>query len=284
MTFHKGHYSLIQYCPDPARRESVNVGVLLFCPAAGFLSALVSSDNRRVKQFFGRGEHDFKQLNLFKRGIKERISREAKQILSVEDLQKFIDQRANLIRITDPIALRVSDPQADLAKLFDSLVGGEMEGKRTPQKQFRTVVAERLRGAQLGEKLCEAVPVDVPYLKKPVEFPFGFQNGRFNLIQPVSFIAEDPDDAVQKAFSIAAKGEALYDHPHALLGELKLIVVGEFRSKNDEARDPVNRLLERSNVRLIPEESLDGLVQEIIATGKVIDRSSVRTSDPLLNP
>ena len=284
MTFHKGHYSLIQYCPDPARMESVNVGVLLFCPEAGFLSALVSGDNRRVKQFFGRGEHDFKQLNLFKRGIKERISREAKQILSVEDLQKFIDRRANLIRITDPIAMRVSDPKADLAKLYDSLVGGEMEGKRTPQKQFRTLVAERLRGAHLGEKLCEAVPVDVPYLKKPVEFPFGFQNGRFNLILPVSFIAEDPDDAVRKAFSFAAEGEALHTHEDERFGKLKLIVVGEFRSKSDEARDPVSRLLERSHVRLIPEEGLDGLVQEIMATGKVIDRTSVRPSPPLLKP
>ena len=284
MTFHKGHYSLIQYCPDPARMESVNIGVLLFCPEAGFLSALVSGDNRRVKQFFGRGEHDFKQLNLFKRGIKERISREAKQILSLEDLQKFIDRRANLIRITDPIAMRVSDPKADLAKLFDSLVGGDMEGKRTPQKQFRTVVSERLTSAHLGEKLCKEIPVDVPYLKKPVDFPFGFQNGRFNLILPVSFMAEDPDDAVRKAFSYAAQGEALYSHPHETLGDLKLIVVGEFRSKSDEARNPVNQLLECSHVRLIPEEGLDGLVQEIMATGKVVDRSGIRTSPPLLKP
>lgn len=53
MTFHKGHYSLIQYCPDPARRESVNVGVLLFCPEAEFLSALVSSDKCRVARQLG---------------------------------------------------------------------------------------------------------------------------------------------------------------------------------------------------------------------------------------
>ena len=202
----------------------------------------------------------------------------------MEDLQKFIDRRANLIRITDPIAMRVSDPKADLARLYDSLVGGDVEGERLPRKQFRTVVAERLRGAHLGEKLCEAVPVDVPYLKKPVEFPFGFQNGRFNLIQPVSFIAEDPDEAVRKAFSFAAEGEALYGHPHEQFGDLKLIVVGEFRSKNDEARDPINRLLDRSHVRLIPEEGLDGLVQEIMATGKVVDRSGIRTSPPLLKP
>ena len=243
---------------------------MLFCAEAEFLSALVASGNRRVQQFFGRGEHDFKQLNLFKRGIKGRISTEAKRIQCVEDLQKLIDQRANLIRITDPNATRVTDPKADLAKLFDALVGGVVDGERSPKRQFRTVVAERLRGAFLGEKLREAVSVDVPFLKKPVEFPFGFQNGRFNLIQPVSFIFDDPDDAVRKAWSYAAEGEALYGHSHERLGDLKLIVVGEFRSKSDEARDPVNRLLASSNVRMVPEDGLDGLVQEIMATSKII--------------
>lgn len=271
MTFHKGHFSLIQYCPDPARMEAVNIGVLLFCPELKFLSASVSRTNRRVQQFFGRKGVDSQQLNLFKHGIVERIDRESLKIKTVADLQRFIDSRSNLIRVTPPTPMRVTDPKADLATLFATLVGDDDEKPATPRKRFQTVVAERLKRAHLGKKLRESVPVDVPFLKKPVEFPFGFQNGRFNLIQPVSFLAEDPDDAVRKAWSYAAEGESLYEQPHEKLGKLKLLIVGKFHSKNDEARGPISRLLEKSHVRMVPNDGLDGLVQEIMSTGKIVD-------------
>ncbi len=270
MTFHKGFYSLIQYCPDPARLEAANVGVLLFCPERKYLSVRMSNDNRRVQQFFGRKEHDWKQIRLFKDGMEERIARESTKIRTCDQLQSFIDSRANLIRITAPTSMRVSNPDDDLSKLFDSLVGGELAQTHVPKKRFQTVVAERLRNARLGDKLRESVSVDVPYFKKPVEFPFGFQNGRFNLIQPVSFIADDPDDSVRKALPYAIEGESIYGHQHATFGELKLIVVGEFRSKNDEARATVNDILKAHNVRMVFNDQLDTLVQEILAKGKTI--------------
>lgn len=271
MKFHQGFYSLIQFCPDPARLEAANVGVLLFCPDRSFLSVQVSRDNRRVHQFFGREGQDWQQINLFKRGIEQRISREASRIQNIDQLQRFIDSRANLIRFSAPIPMRITDPEADLAKLFDSLVGGDSAKNPSPRKRFQTVVTERLRAANLGGKLCESVPIEVPYLKKPISFPFGFQNGRFNLLQPVSFVTEDPDDAVRKAFPLAYEGGALYEQPHQTLGNLKLLVIGEFSSKSDESRANVRSVLESHHVRMVPLDKLDDLVQEILATGKVLD-------------
>lgn len=270
MKFHKGFYSLIQFCPDPARLEAVNVGVLLFCPELDFLSAHTVRDNRRVQHVFGREDHDWQQLNLLKNGIEERVAREKRKVKTCDQLKEFIDSRANLIRITDPIPMRVTDPQADLNKLFAQLVADEPDAKPAPRKRFQTVIAERLKKARLGRKLCEGIPVDVPYLKKPVSFPFGFQNGRFNLLQPVSFVSEDPDDSVRKAFPFAIEGESLFEHPNAKYGELKLVVIGEFRSKSDPARKNVRDVLESHNVRMIAVDQLDNLVQEIIATGKEV--------------
>lgn len=271
MKFHKGFYSLIQYCPDPARCEAANVGVLLFCPEVGFLSAKMSQDNRRVQQFFGREGHDWQQVKLFKDGMQTRIEKEAARIKSPEQLQKFVDSRANLIRVTDPIPMRVIDPESDLLKLFQSLVSEEVSAPTTPRRRFQSVVADRFRAAKLGKKLHEPGPISVPFLKKPVQFPFGFQNGRFNLIQPISFVTEDPDDAVSKAWRWAAEGQCLYENPHEKLGELKLIVVGEFRSKSDESRASIAPLLERHQVKLVPNDQLDSLVQEISVHGKEIE-------------
>ena len=35
----KGYFSLVQYCPDLARQEAANVGVVLFCPDLQFIRA-----------------------------------------------------------------------------------------------------------------------------------------------------------------------------------------------------------------------------------------------------
>jgi hypothetical protein len=44
-----GYYSLIQYCPDAAREEAANVGVVLFCPEVDYLEARTVSGNDRIR-------------------------------------------------------------------------------------------------------------------------------------------------------------------------------------------------------------------------------------------
>ncbi len=56
MTPQKGYYSLIQFCPDASRLESINIGVILFCPEMGFLDDKTSSNTRRAEKLVGRGE------------------------------------------------------------------------------------------------------------------------------------------------------------------------------------------------------------------------------------
>ncbi len=48
MSTKRGYYSLIQFCPNPSRAEAVNLGVLLFCPEAGFIGARTSATNQRA--------------------------------------------------------------------------------------------------------------------------------------------------------------------------------------------------------------------------------------------
>jgi len=49
----KGHYSIVQYCPDLARRETVNIGVVLLVPERAFLQTRMVADNEWVRHFFG---------------------------------------------------------------------------------------------------------------------------------------------------------------------------------------------------------------------------------------
>ena len=114
-------------------------------------------------------------------------------------------------------------------------------------------------------------------MKKQITFPFGFQNGTFNLLQPVSFTAEDPDDSVRKAFQFAGEADAISSQPDPELGPMKLLVIARFRSKTDEARASVAQCLRSHDVRLVSEEQLNELVQEIKVHGKTLPKRTVAT-------
>ncbi len=265
----QGYYSLIQYCPDATRLEAATVGVLLFCPERDFLKALTARDNRRIRKFFGREGHDWQQINSFKLAIQERLEVERPSIQAVEDLEEFIALRANRFQITAPRSMAVNDPEQDLRVLFDEIVGGEhgKEGRQSHREYVR-YVGRRLLDAGLRRKLATDVEVPVPVFNRPVRIPYAFQNGRFNLIQPVRFQASQPDQAVNTACRYAVEGRSLFENPDPNRGPLQLVVVGRFRSRDAQTKDDVNRVLEDSHVGLYSVSELGRLIQEIRETGR----------------
>ena len=54
------------------------------------------------------------------------------------------------------------------------------------------------------------------------------RTGRFQLIQPARFEAEDADKVIPTACRYAVEGRSLYEHPDNELGKMQLVVVGMF--------------------------------------------------------
>lgn len=132
MEFHKGYYSLIQYCPDPSRLEAANVGVLLFCPELDVLETRLVKDNGRIRRFLG--EQDWLLVDGAKEAIAERLSVDRQCFRTVEDEQDFIASRANGIQISDLRPMKMDDPETDLDRLFRRLVV-EPEPHRSPRRR-----------------------------------------------------------------------------------------------------------------------------------------------------
>jgi hypothetical protein len=265
----KGYYSLIQYCPDLGRLEAANVGVLLFSPERRFLKAVTTRSNFRIIRFFGSEGHDWTRINAFKKGLEDRIELESSQIKSLEDLQRFIDLRANILQITPPRPMKVIDPEKDLGALVKELIGATVH--RTSSKTLRRLLADRFSSAGLEPKVRKDIKVSVPVLQKEVEIPFGFLNGRFNLINPVRFEARNPEQSLITACKYAVEGKSLYENPDPELGALQLVIVGKFRSKDHESPDRVNRVFQEYRVKLFRTSEVQQLVEEIRTTGKNID-------------
>jgi hypothetical protein len=272
MTPSKGYYSLIQYCPDLGRLEAANVGVLLFRPEPHFLQARTSRNNRRIIRFFGSEGHDWVRINAFKKGLEDRIAIEGAEIKSLEQLERFIAQRANLLQITPPRPMKVIDAEKELAALFREFLG-ESAGKSST-RTLRRYLAEKLSKPEIERKIRKDIRVRVPVLDKEVEIPFGFQNGRFNLINPVRFEAANPEQSVITACKYAVEGRSLYDSPHPQLGPLQLVIVGRFRPKDQESPVRVKRVFEENGVKLFRTSEMPQLVEEIRTTGKDIEEMS----------
>ncbi|HZZ29674.1 MAG TPA: DUF3037 domain-containing protein [Pirellulales bacterium] len=267
----KGYYSLIQYCPDAGRLEAANVGVLLFCPEQSFLQAKTVLSNRRIIKFFGTEGHDWARINSFKRGLEERLKVEFGEINSLESLEQFIALRANYLQITPPRSMQVTNPIKDLEALFIEIIGEEAP-KHTSTKTLKRLLKEKIVNAGLEEKVRSDFEVEVPITRKKLEIPVGFQNGRFNLVNPVRFETEEPQQAFNTACRYAVEGESLFNHAHPSLGELQLVVVGKFRANDKESPAMVKKVLTDHHVKLYRFSKLLDLIDEIRRTAKTLPR------------
>lgn len=265
----KGYYCLIQYCPDLSRLEAANIGVILFCPERRFIRAKTAQGNDRVRRFFGSQDNDWTQINAIKNSIENRLEVAGHDFKSLADLTNFISTRANEMQITPPRPMKVLNPEKDLEELFEELVGGR---SREPLKYsappVEKALAKTFREKGVEELIRRDVTVRVPAFRKPLTVPFGFQNGRFNLIQPVRFHQTLESRVVDVACRHAVEGRSLYDHPDKQLGDLQLIVVGSFAEESSEYKDLVSDILKENKVALHSIDEVQTLIEEIKRTGK----------------
>lgn len=263
----KGYFSIIQYCPDLARRETVNIGVLLMVPEQRFLQARLVRDNERVRHFFGTRGEDLRALRLFKKSFASRVEAEGARIQTAESLQKFIDTRGNHIQLTNPGFVKVRRCEATLDALFESLVGGmAKKGRREP---FVKKLHDHFESAGIFDRIYTDIPIEVPILKHETKVPFGFQNGSFHLLRPVSFKPDKEESNFRIACRYSTAGKLYQEHPDKRFGQLEFNVIGRFASESDTSIPIVRKVLAESNVRLHLEHDLSSLVDEIRITGKV---------------
>ena len=269
MNVHRGYYSILQFCPEPARFEAANIGVALLCPDQHFFRAKIGSGNQRVTRFFDRSQYDIERLNAYKHGLIERLNR-GEEVCDRESFAQFAAMQVNAIVMTQPQFCRVEqEAEAALDKLFDELVG------ETKRKRRKGGLKQRLRKAfqdagVLDSLVQENVEIKVPAFGRTQKFPFAWRNGVVNLVDPVQFTAADPTCLEQTACRHAIEGQSLRRHPDKRLGQCELNVIGQFQAEDQHGRDIVNRIFGESEVELIEASSIQSYVEKIQKTGKSV--------------
>jgi len=182
MSASRGYYSLIQFCPDRSRMETVNVGVVLLCPAMNFVRAKTSKNNTRIKRLLGEASPDYVRINTAKKVIEHRINSDPGSYLSRESLLRLKETRANDFILTELRSMRVTDPEQDIAKLFDELVGEVVRPRQespVPPALHELFHKPSLRGRVEFDQV-----VIIPQTNDHLEFPFAFRNGCQNYVKP----------------------------------------------------------------------------------------------------
>jgi hypothetical protein len=259
MDSRKGYYALIQYCPDPSRLESVNVGALLFCPGAGFLKARFARGHDRVKRLFGPQEWSFLDAQI--QAIDERLLADGGLFRTVGDLQAFIDRRMHDLRMTPLRPMKVFDAEKDLEDLFRKLVGERAEHE--PTTRARTLFDRELTRSELRHLMQTQVEVQVPSIKRTVRVPYGYRNNRFNMIAPMGFTSVDVDKAFMNVSPRAIEAEALYKTRDPERGQLQLIVVGHFGAGAEAHMGMVRDILTAHKARFFPLSEVTPLLEDI---------------------
>lgn len=255
----RGFFSIIQFCPDLDRCEGSNVGVVLAVPQIGYLGVRTSTDNEGPKRRFGKDAFDDGRLALAKRALECRILSDGKDWSRPEDLVLFSKSEGNQLVLLPPRVILVEKAEAELEELFLRLAHVEARHRqRTHKPNLRDVFEPGLIGVPLRRDIIVTVPEF-----GDMNFPYGYKNGRLNLIQPEAFPVE-PREATRHASELAVKGHILFKHPNKQGEQQSLVVVGGFsETASDEIKNKIRFIFQEHDSRLVSECELPAFVDEI---------------------
>lgn len=262
MSANKGYYSLVQYCPDLSRAESVNIGVVLLCPELQFLDVKLAQGNDRVRRFFGAKTFHPDYLSKAKRAIESRIRLSSKQPYTLEDLNRYIDTRANDIILTRPRPVKIveASPTEQLDKLYIELVGGRAQ--RSPRKARIPELEHAFLKLHHKGKVRINERVKVPITDKEVKVPYAYQNGALNLVQP---LPDNKSHLTEAAMHLAVMGDLIQRHAGDTTGtKYRFIVVSGLPFDLRESTEKkIEYLFRDYNVEFIRHDAIPDFVERV---------------------
>jgi hypothetical protein len=264
MQAQSGYYSLIQYCPDAARLETVNVGLVVINPSVDYLGVRLAENNERIGRVF-RG-HAFRpwELEAAKRALANRLQSSMYRPHTLEEFQHFIDTRGNELRLTPLRPVNLSAPEVALSKLFRALVQEPL--------RIRLEWADLL-GPQLEALFAELVSVrrakrqvrvEVPLTGRKITFPYAYHNGAIHLIKPWQFPRAERQ-ATDQAMKLAVEGDLIARHRMSDGNEARVVLIARFEAEGQhkELRNRVLPILSEYPVRTVTPEEVDAFVEQV---------------------
>lgn len=229
-------FTVLRYVHDVSTGEFVNMGVALYAPDAGYVSAMCNPRYGRLSRVFldVNGDH-VRSLMRFIQSRFEEFGEKLNGELPLNGKPKSVMDIAASILPPDDSSLQWSDPgggitenpAATLEQLYVRLVQryeqktlGVSRTEADVWRVYRKELEDKQVLAKLQTKLI--VAKDDEY-----EFEHAWKNGTWRCYEPISFDLEKPDSLVDKANRWLGRATNLLEAKedftlHVLLGEPQL--------------------------------------------------------------
>lgn len=264
MPAQSGYYSLVQYCPDAARLETVNVGLVVFSPAADYLGIRLAENNERIGRVF-RG-HEFRPwvLEAAKRALANRLQSPAYRPRTLEEFQHFIDTRGNELILTAPRPVNLAAPEATLWKLFRVLVQEPLRMRLDWAELLGSDVEAMFAELVAAKRATRHVTVEVPLIGKRVTFAYAYRNGAMHLVKPWQFPPAERQ-ATDQAMKLAVEGDLIARHPTSHGNEARVVLIARFEAEGpqNELKHRVLAILSEYQVRAVTAEEVAAFIEQV---------------------
>lgn len=256
-------YYLVRYVPHAEREEFLNIGLLLHSPEEQFLDCLITHDFRRVKRLHPHADAEY--LRELQGYFEQQIQQHEDNLPGfLEEMQQTL---SHIIQLAPARPVLAAEPQAQLAQLFERLVGklqadAPAAGTRM---RIRQRLVEALRRARVFsdkhfERRIPAEPLTHP--GDPFHFDFGYRpalvagkpNGHLKLIHALSL---HRDYELASVLSLTM-GYIRSKHP----AELTAIIEG-WPARGDKTAVHSHRILKDADIIMRPIAEVDAFAASV---------------------
>lgn len=247
-------YSIVQYSSHPERYEYVNVGVVVFNRSGGCFHRVIS-DFSRVKKVFEDVSVSILKDALYDFTVKICSLIEEGRLSSAEE---FNSKRIGPFRLTPVMPFAGADLASSVDILYQKLVLNRVQKKRAIRASVKLSHALKDSGVY---SLVEPKPQEViiPRYGVKIKADFGYQNGKYNLIEAARF--DKNEKGLSEAGRRVLEGKALQE-----ITGYKLVVVGDFSDQSENIIDNFREDLDRVGVSLYSMDEVPLLAQHIRET------------------
>jgi hypothetical protein len=211
-------YRVVRYVHDPAAGETLNIGVILYAPDAGYLDARMDTRYERLSRTFARfeGEQYRTILRRFNLSVERFRERELQPLLfsapakTVSDLTRQIWPDEDLSFRMGPVLAGVTEyPEEELVAIFERMVLSQYLHDERQRRTDEEVWS--LYKKPLAERAVVSVlkPKTIATADFHLTFEHAFKNERWHALQPLSLDYANSESIQRKAAQWLGNGTAL---------------------------------------------------------------------------
>jgi hypothetical protein len=226
-------FTVIRYIHDRAAGEMLNIGVLVYAPAAQFIGFRVEPRFERLSRAFSAFDGDAYRRTLKRLG--DSIDQLQKRWSLLPELRELPNDARGVLKLIWPdadlsfetgsvLAGLTTEPLTHVvdelfARMVSSQTPGRPDAERRTDEEVWTVYQRSLRERRISHLLA---PTTFSAPEFEITFDHAFQNELWHVVQPVSMDFVRAESLQHKATRWLGNATALRGHPK--LGKLYLLL------------------------------------------------------------